>query len=85
MLGLEHADHRHGHRHQRGLGILGEREVGLGAFPHERGELLAQGLVDLLEHGAGGGEALGQALPMPTAWLPWPGNMKAVVILLSPV
>jgi hypothetical protein len=29
MLGLEHAHHRHGNRHQGGLGILGEREVGL--------------------------------------------------------
>ena len=26
------------------------------------------------------GKASASALPMPTAWLPWPGNTKAVVI-----
>ena len=35
MLGLQHADHRHGDGHQRGLGVFGERQVGLGPLPHQ--------------------------------------------------
>jgi hypothetical protein len=62
LLGHEHADHRHGNCHQRRLGILGEREVRLGAFPHELRKLLPQGGIDLVEHGAGHGEILRQRL-----------------------
>ena len=76
-LGFEHPHGRERYRHQRGLRILRQRQ-GLGRpFPDDLGELLAERLVDLFEHPARRREGLRKALPMPTAWLPWPGKMKA--------
>ena len=48
-LALEHPDHRHAHRHQRGLGIFGQDQIFLRAFKHERAEVLFQRLIDLFE------------------------------------
>jgi hypothetical protein len=57
---LQHAQHGHRVRHQRGLGVLGQNEFFGRAFEHQLGQLLLQGLVDFLEHlprhGEGGGE-----------------------------
>ena len=80
-LGLQHAQGRERHRHQRRLGVLGQRQRVGRALPHERGELLAERRVDLVEHGARRrGNASASALPMPTAWLPWPGNTNAAAM-----
>ena len=57
---LQHAQNRQRVGHQRGLGVLGEDQFLAGAFEHEFGELLVQGVVDLLEHLAGGGEGGGE-------------------------
>ena len=57
---LQHAQHGERVRHQRGLGVLGQRQLLAGPFEHQLGELLLQGLVDLLEHLAGGGEGGGE-------------------------
>ena len=57
---FQRADDGEADGHDGGLGILGERQVFLRAFPHQFGELLAQSLVDLLEDLTGGSESLGQ-------------------------
>ncbi len=54
------AHHRQAHRHQRRLGVLGQGQLVARALAHQLEELLAQGVVDLLEHLAGGGEGVGQ-------------------------
>ncbi len=62
MLTLEHAHHGQAHGHQGGLRILGERELVLGALPHDGGELLTQGFIDFRKDLARGGAALGQGV-----------------------
>ena len=49
----------------------------LGTLPREAGDRLAERLVGGGEHGGGGGRGSARARPMPTDWLPWPGNTKA--------
>ena len=53
-LGLERANHGDRDRHERGLRVPGERELALLTLEHEAGKALAEGLVDLLKHRAGG-------------------------------
>src|SRR3954453_14679587 len=48
-------------RHDRGLCILGELELLVGAFAHEAEEVLAERLVDLVEHILCGSARLGQS------------------------
>ena len=59
---LQHAHRRERHRHQRGLRVLGQRQLVGRAFPHRRRELLAERRVDLVEHRARRREGLGQGL-----------------------
>ena len=59
---LQHAQGRDGVRHDRGLGILGQGQLIGGSLDHQAIEVLAQRLVDLLEHLAGDGARLGQRL-----------------------
>ena len=66
------------YRQQRGLGVFGELQLVLGTFEAEAGEGEAEGVVGLLEDAPRGGIGLGQALPMPAAWEPWPGKRNAV-------
>ena len=47
-------------RHQRRLGVLGQGQVLVRPFAHQLGQLLAQRVVDFLEHLARGGEGVGQ-------------------------
>ena len=46
---LERPDRRQRHRHQRRLGVGGQRQRLLRPFPHQLGELFAERVVDLLE------------------------------------
>ena len=57
---FQHPYHRQARRHQRRLGVLGEVEVMLGAFEHQPAQALAQGVIDLGEHIAGGRVGLGE-------------------------
>ena len=59
---LQHGDHRHANRHQRGLGVLGQGEHIVRALEHELGQVLLQRLVDLAEDLARLGEGRGQFL-----------------------
>ena len=61
-LGLQHAHGRKRHRHQRRLRILGERQRLGRPFPHDRGELVAERVVDLVEHRARRRKGVGQRL-----------------------
>ena len=53
---------QHGDRggHDGGLGILGQRQVGLGAFPHDLRQLLRQRVIDFGEDRARGRKGFGQ-------------------------
>ena len=62
-LGLERAHRRQRRGHERGLGVLGERQLVLLAVPDDVGQLDPQRLVDLVEHGAGCGISLGKVTP----------------------
>jgi hypothetical protein len=53
----------HAHRHQGGLGILGQDEVRFGPFAHQFRQVLFQRLVDLVEHIAGRDEGQGEVGP----------------------
>jgi hypothetical protein len=61
-LRTEHGQRRHRHRHQRRLRILGQHQPVLRPFPHDAGELEAESLVDLVEHGPRRGELLGKGM-----------------------
>ncbi len=54
------AHRRETDREQRGLGVLGQHQVALGALEHQPREVLRQGVVDLLEQKARRREGLGQ-------------------------
>jgi hypothetical protein len=57
---FQHAQHGDGMGHDRGLGVLGQGQRLVGPLRHDLEQLLAQRVVDFLEHfargGAGGGE-----------------------------
>ena len=74
---FEHPQRRHRIGHDRRLGVLGEGQLVLAALRPSAGTASAERLVHLLEHLAGDVLASASALPMPTAWLPWPGKMNA--------
>ena len=59
-LVLERPNYGDGDRHERGLGVPGQRELALLSFEHEPRERLAKGLVHLLKHGAGGRKGIVQ-------------------------
>ncbi len=59
-LAVEHAHRRHADRHQRRLGVLGQGQRLDRPLAHELEQSLAEGVVDLLEHLAGGGEGVGK-------------------------
>jgi hypothetical protein len=61
-LGLQNPDRGKAHGHERRLGVGGERQILRRAFPHDRGQLLGEGLVHFVEHGLGLGEVLGKGL-----------------------
>ena len=44
-------------RHQRGLGVFGQRKFFVRSLEHQLGQLLLQGFVDFLEHFPGGCES----------------------------
>ena len=62
---LQHAQHGHGQRHDRRLGVFGEHQLIRRAVFHEREQLLAERVVDFLEQfagmGAGGGQVCAHA------------------------
>ena len=61
-MGLEHPGRGEADRHQRRLGVLGQRQ-GLGrAVPDEARQLLAEGVIDLGENGAGFRIGVGERL-----------------------
>ena len=80
----QHADRGEAHGHQGRLGVGRQGQLGLGPLEHRAESFCDEGGIDLLEHGAGRGKASASALPMPTAWLPWPGKMKAVLMRSGP-
>ena len=59
---FEHAHHGEADGHQRGLRVLGQREIGFGALPHETRERLLDRLVDFFEEFARGRKGFA---PMP--------------------
>ena len=59
-FGLQHAGRGEADGHQRGLGVGGQNEIDLGALEHQGRQLFAERGVDLIEHGAGGGETVCQ-------------------------
>ena len=71
-------EHRDRMRHDRRLRILGELELVLRPLAHQPEQVLAERLVDFVEHvRARPGSRRASAAPMPTAWLPCPGKMNA--------
>ncbi len=62
-LALEHAQHGEADRHQRRLGVLGQRELVLRPLEDHPGEVLAERLVDFGEDLAGAGMAFGEVAP----------------------
>ena len=61
-FGFQHAHDRERDRHQRRLGVFGERERLGRAFEYDAAELGAERPVDLVEHGLRGREIVGQRL-----------------------
>ena len=55
-------EHGAGVREDRGLGVVGEGELVLGALPHEAGERDAERVIDGGEGVARGGKPLGEIL-----------------------
>ena len=49
-FGLQHPQHRNRHGQQRRLGVLGEGKLVLRPLAHQHRKLLAQRIVDFLEH-----------------------------------
>ena len=82
---LQHAQGRERDRHQRRLGVFGERQRLGRALEHDGGELGAERLVNFGKTCAATGKFAASALPMPTVWLPWPGNTKATAIIVKPL
>ena len=54
--------HGEAHRHERGLRIGGQRQLGLGPFEHKGGQLLPKRIVDFVEDLACRGKGFGQRL-----------------------
>ena len=61
-LGLQHAQRGDRDRHQGGLGIFGQLEGFGRPLPDDRGQLLSECRVDLVEHGACGRKSLRKRL-----------------------
>ena len=61
-LGLERAKRRHARRHQRRLGVGGQRQFGLGALEHELRQVLRERRIDPVEHLARGRKRFGERL-----------------------
>ena len=59
---FQHPHHGHGSGHDGGLGVFGEGKIGLGAFPHQLGQLLGQRIIDFLEDFARRAESTGKLL-----------------------
>jgi hypothetical protein len=59
-LGLQHAQRRNGIGHDRGLCVLGQRQSVFGALRHDRGQFLAQRIIDLFENLTGNGAGRSQ-------------------------
>ena len=81
------AHHRQADRHQRRLGVLGQGQVVIRPLAHQPGEVLAQRVVDLLEHVARGREGVGQvARPCRPPGCPAPERrMPGLIAALPPV
>ena len=61
-LGLQHAQGREARRHQGRLGVGGEGQLLRRPLEHQPRQVLAQGGIDLVEHGPGLREGLGEVL-----------------------
>ena len=61
-LGLQHPQGRERYRHQRRLGIFGQLQGLARTIPDDGGELLAEGLIDLVENHPRHGKGVGQRL-----------------------
>ena len=59
---FQHPDDRQTDRHQGRLGVLGQPELVLRTFEHQPGQVLRQGVVDLLEEMPRHRRGLGQFL-----------------------
>ena len=60
--------------------ILSQRQRVKWALKHDLGQLLAERRVDLIENQRADEKFAASSAPMPTAWLPCPGNRNAIVI-----
>ena len=80
-LGLEHAQGGERDGHQRRLRIFRKRQRVGWALEDDCAELAAERCVDLFEHLRAPVKFDARALPIPTAWLPCPGNTKAIAIV----
>ena len=58
---LQHTQRGDRHRHDRRLGVGGQRQFVVGTVPHQREQLLAERVIDLFENGAGGRAGVGKA------------------------
>ena len=66
-------------RENRGLGVVGEGELVLGALPHDAGERHAERLVDGARRCRGRRESARPGpCPIPTFCAPWPGHISTV-------
>jgi hypothetical protein len=80
-LGLQHAHHGEADTAISAGWALAVRVQRLGRpIPHHSVESFWESAASTSSNTAFGGKGLGEALPMPTIWEPWPGKMNAVVI-----
>ena len=74
---------RQRYRHQRGLRVGCQRQRRFRPLPQGARKALAKRLIDLFEHVARDGKPCARLCPMPTVWLPCPGNVNANVMRLA--
>ncbi len=76
-LGLKHANDGKRHRHQGGLGVLGQGELILRPDPDQGRQGLAERLVDLGEHGTRRRISLGELSAHADCLAPLPGKNES--------
>ena len=77
---LQHPHRGERHRHQRRLRILGERERFRGSFEDDAVNFAPSAKSTSSNTARAAAKFAARALPIPTVWLPCPGNTKAIAM-----